>query len=88
MGRATLQGCHRGLEIIWISQRPVLVSADFRGKVAETYVFTLSVGHDLAAITEVYGREHHGPIRALQNHQYARFVGTAIKIVCNRNPGR
>ena len=66
MGHATLQGCHRGLEIKGISQRPALVSADFRGNVAETYIFPLSVGHDLTAITEVYGREHLDAIRALR----------------------
>ena len=84
MGRATLQGRHRGLGEIGIGKRTALESADFRGNVAETCVYPLSVGHDPAAITEVYGREYLGAIRALRPHRYHCFSSNAVKPGCNR----
>ena len=73
MTRAILQGRHRGLEIIGVTQRPALVSPDFRGNVAETYVLPLSTGHDYRAVAEIYGRETEKTLRSLQPHEYIHF---------------
>lgn len=84
MSRAVLQGRHRGIEIIGVTQRPALVSADFRGQVAETYVFPLSTSHDFKAVCEVYGKEHEPALRALEPHRFLRFVDGQVKP--GRNP--
>lgn len=41
-----LQGRHRGVEIVGVSQAPSLVGATFRRNVAETYVFRLGLKDD------------------------------------------
>ncbi|WP_299394625.1 DUF87 domain-containing protein [Pelagibius sp.] len=73
MTQVVLQGRHRGVGVIGITQRPALVSLDFRGQVAETYVLPLSAGQDTTAVTDVYGREHQAQIRSLKPHNWLRF---------------
>ncbi len=68
--RLVLQGRHRGIEIIGVTQRPALVSADFRGMVAESYVFPLGWDED----RRVFGRSLAPAIGALANHHYLRVV--------------
>jgi len=84
MSRITLQGRHRGIEIVGISQRPALVSADFRGSVAETFVFPLATGHDFKAIAEIYGRRHDVVLKALVTHNFIHFA--AGKARAGKNP--
>jgi hypothetical protein len=71
--RLVLQGRHRGVEIMGITQRPALVSADFRGNVDEVYIFKQSQPLDIAAITGVIGKEHEAAIRALDTHEYLHW---------------
>jgi len=67
--RLVLQGRHRGIEIIGVSQRPALVSADFRSSVAETYVLPLGIeDHD------AFGRRFRDEVARLQPHQWLRFA--------------
>jgi|SRR5579883_235726 len=62
-----LQGRHRGIEIIGVSQRPALVSADFRANVSETYVFALGYPED----ARIFRRA--GDATALPNHAFIRI---------------
>lgn len=84
MSRATLQGRHRGINVIGVSQRPALVSADFRGQVAETYALKLATAQDLDAICRVYGREHEPALRGLKEHEWLRFAGGTVARGKNR----
>ena len=86
MQRAVLQGRHRGIEIIGVSQRPALVSMDFRSNCAETYVFPLGAGPDIQAICEVHGREHAAAIKKLVAHTYLRFSDGKVKQGRNTRP--
>jgi DNA helicase HerA-like ATPase len=86
MTKITLQGRHRGISIIGISQRPAGVSADFRGMVAQTYVLPLSTALDLRAVTDVYGREHDRALRALRPHAWLRFLDG--QVIAGKNPHR
>lgn len=86
MQRAVLQGRHRGIEIIGVSQRPALVSMDFRSNCAETYVFPLGAGPDIQAICEVHGREHADAIKKLKAHTYLRFIDGQVKPGRNTRP--
>lgn len=79
-----LQGRHYGIEIIGVSQRPALVSADFRSACAETYVLPLGV-EDHGA----WGARFRGEIAGLQPHQFIRFAdGLAARGENRPLPGR
>lgn len=71
--RLVLQGRHRGVGIMAITQRPALVSADLRGNVDEVYVFQQSQQLDINAIMGVIGREQESAIRALKPHEYLHW---------------
>jgi hypothetical protein len=78
--RLVLQGRHRGIGIMAITQRPALVSADLRGNVDEVYVFQQSQQLDINAITGVIGKEHETAIRALKAHEFLHWNrGTVVK---------
>jgi len=83
MGRAVLQGRHRGIEVIGVTQRPALVSTDFRGNVAETYALALATSHDYRAVFEVYGREAERALRSLAPHNYIHFSGGSWRLGAN-----
>jgi hypothetical protein len=72
--RLVLQGRHRGIEIIGVTQRPALVSADFRGNVAETCVFGLGFEDDCRLF-----RRHAEAVAALPAHSYLRFVDGRVE---------
>lgn len=71
--RLVLQGRHRGVGIMAITQRPALVSADLRGNVDEVYVFQQSQQLDINAITGVIGKEQESNIRALKPHDFLHW---------------
>lgn len=79
MMRLTLQGRHREIAILAISQRPALVSADFRGQVSEMYIFALPSALDLQVIGREIGREHEAAIRALQPHEYIHVAAGQVR---------
>lgn len=76
--KLVLQGRHRGIGIMAITQRPALVSADLRGNVDEVYVFQQSQQLDINAITGVIGKEREAAIRALKPHEYLHWNRGAI----------
>ncbi len=73
IGQATLQGRHRGIGVIGVTQRPALISMDFRGNVSETYVFTLGTRDDLRAVAEVYSDASITGLKALRPHEFIRL---------------
>ena len=53
--RAILQGRHRGIEIIGVTQRPALVHPNFRGNAAETWLFALEDYNDIGTVRRWLG---------------------------------
>ena len=72
--RLVLQGRHRGIEVVGVTQRPALVSANFRSNVAETYVFPLEDEIDVAVILKKIGRAREADLRALRDFTYLRLA--------------
>jgi len=56
MSRLVLQGRHRGVALLAISQRPALVSMDLRGQAHRLVSFALPAGPDLAAMRPLLGQ--------------------------------
>lgn len=56
MSKLTLQGRHRGVALLAISQRPALVSVDFRGSAHRTFAFALPAPQDRQALAAQLGR--------------------------------
>lgn len=78
--RLILQGRHRGLELFGVTQRPALVSADFRSAAAETIIFPLGVeDHGYR------GARFRAQIAALRPHEYVRF-GDDGTVTTGKNP--
>ena len=77
--RLVLQGRHRGIEIIGVSQRPALVSADFRSAAAEKYVLPLGVEDH-----GIMGTRYRDQIAALSPHHWLRFGDGTVKAGKNR----
>jgi hypothetical protein len=65
--RLVLQGRHRGVEIIGVTQRPALVSADFRSMAAETVLFPLGF-EDHGYL----GARHRAELASLTPHHFLR----------------
>lgn len=86
--RAVLQGRHRGIDVVALSQRPALVSADFRGQVDEMYVFPLSADLDRARILDHIGREWEAALKSLKPHHYLRWAEGEVTTGRNPRPRR
>lgn len=82
--RLVLQGRHRGVGVVGISQRPAAVSADFRGQAIEVYAFHLPSDLDRTAIAGVIGREHAEQTARLAEHEFLHFAGGRVRR--GRNP--
>ncbi len=70
--RLVLQGRHRGIAIIGVSQRPALVSADFRSSAAATVIFPLGVEDQ-----GYMGARFRGELAGLTPHHFVRFADGA-----------
>lgn len=80
--RCTLQGRHRGIEIVAVTQRPALLNADFRANAARLYVFPLAYADDIDAVARIVGREHREALRTLKPFHYLAVENGSIR------PGR
>lgn len=69
MQRVVNQGRHAGIEVIAVTQRPALVSKNFRGNVATSYVFPLADEDDQQAMLKKLGNAWREPLRTLANHR-------------------
>ncbi|MCW5728147.1 hypothetical protein [Parvibaculum sp.] len=66
--RVINQGRHFGIEVIAVTQRPAMVSINFRGNVATSYVFPLAEEDDRDAMVKKMGKAWREPLRVLPNH--------------------
>jgi len=57
MPSLTLQGRHYGINIIGVTQRPALVSKDYRANIENTYVFALEEPDDIEQVAKKFGRD-------------------------------
>lgn len=69
MARVVNQGRHYGIEVIAVTQRPAMISKDFRGSVATSYVFPLADEDDQQAMLNKLGKACREPLRTLANHR-------------------
>lgn len=74
MPRVTLQGRHRQLAVVGISQRPALVSADFRSSAHRTLLLQLGAA-DQRAVLQLMGREHGDQLRQLRPFEFIEDSG-------------
>ncbi|MET4701980.1 DNA helicase HerA-like ATPase [Constrictibacter sp. MBR-5] len=84
--RLILQGRHRGIEIIAVTQRPALVSPNFRSNAAETYCFALSDEIDLSTMRRMVGKAREAELRAMPVHHYFRVSNGTVERGVNRLP--
>lgn len=76
--RLVLQGRHRGVGMVGVSQRPALVHPDYRGNAIETYLFALADHRDIDAVRGLVGRAREAELRALQVHEYLYVCGGQV----------
>ena len=74
----TLQGRHRGISLLVISQRPALISTDLRGQATRLNVFQLPGPHDRRAVDEVCDGVA-GPLRSLARYEFIRIEGVRFE---------
>ena len=86
MPHAVLQGRHRRIEIIGVSQHPSLVSMEFLSNCMDTYALPQAATIDIAALCQVHGREHAEKLRRLTPHSYLHFSNG--KVTRGRDPKR
>lgn len=79
--RAVLQGRHYGLELIGATQRPALVSPDFRDNCEALYIGALSDATSLGAIGQLVGREHLDQVRQLKGYECLCWSEGTLKSV-------
>jgi len=65
-----LQGRHRGIEIIGVSQAPALLSTNFSRNCADLYIFPLGLGDDRTVIERQIGKQHGASVAALTPHKF------------------
>ena len=70
--RLILQGRHRGIEMIAVTQRPSLLSSDFIGNCATIYAFAVSDVNDVDTISRYMGRERKAEIAAQVSFKFLR----------------
>jgi len=71
--RLVLQGRHRGVEIIGVTQHPALVPIWFRINCAERYLFALGVEDH-----GVMGARYRAELASLTPHRFVRFAGGTV----------
>lgn len=84
--RLALQGRHRGIGGILVSQRPALVSADIRSQCAQVYFFGLTDPLDVQAVDRLCGRGWGAKAQALPSHSYLRWSNGSITMGKNSLP--
>ena len=85
--RAILQGRHRGIEIIGVTQRPALVHPNFRSNAHDTYVFALEDHQDVQAIRRrVWMHVGDFDLRAIPEFSALHVVGTEVRQVTSKKP--
>jgi hypothetical protein len=86
MSRVCNQGRHYGIEVIGVTQRPPLVSATFRGGLAETWIFPLARADDRGEVLNMLGRQWGDQLAALQAHHCLHYHNGAVRRDANPAP--
>ena len=82
--KLTLQGRHRGVDIVGVTQRPADIGAAFRGQVSRTYILPLEDEIEIAWALRKIGRERNAELRALKPHHYFEYSEGEVKKGKNR----
>lgn len=77
--RLALQGRHRGIGGILVSQRPALVNADIRTQCTGVYFFGLTDPLDVQAVDRLCGRGWGAKAQALVPHAYLHWENGTIR---------
>ena len=78
LNRVTLQGRHRGINLLVITQRPSRISTDLRGQATQVNAFQLPGPHDRKAVEDIC--EGVGDaVRALSKYQFVRVEGASFE---------
>lgn len=86
MDKAVNQGRHVGLELVGVTQRPALVSMNFRSQVSSTYLFALEEEDDVKLMARKFGRGLEDRIRNLPKyHCLMRHDGKVTGFKTTRN---
>lgn len=86
MDTAVNQGRHVGLELVGVTQRPALVSMNFRSQVSSTYLFALEEEQDVKLMARKFGRGLEDKIRNLPKyHCLMRHDGKVTGFKTTRN---
>jgi DNA helicase HerA-like ATPase len=81
--RLALQGRHRGIGLITVSQRPALVNADVRSQAGTVYFFGLTDPLDCGAVDAFAGRGWGRKARELEPHAYLKVDNGLITLGSN-----
>ncbi|WP_375595856.1 zonular occludens toxin domain-containing protein [Algihabitans albus] len=68
--RLVLQGRHRGIEIVAVTQRPARVHPDLRGNCARVICFALADHIDVREIGQMIGSDAARAVREQEDHHY------------------
>ncbi|WP_068310164.1 ATP-binding protein [Polycladidibacter hongkongensis] len=79
MQQLILQGRHRGLGCIAITQRPAQISTTFRGNCAREYVFPLAAHVDKQQILQTIGPKYKEELNQMQPFNFLLLENGAIK---------
>lgn len=79
MPTITLQGRHYGINVIGVTQRPALISKDFRANILRLVTFPLAEVDDADAVLKKIGREHADELRNLRDYHYLDFANGKVR---------
>jgi energy-coupling factor transporter ATP-binding protein EcfA2 len=69
-----LQGRHRGINLVAVTQRPALISADLRGQASEVVTFALAQPDDMMIMRKIMQSEEVDRLASLPDHHYLRWT--------------
>ena len=76
--RLLLQGRHRGVSVVGITQRPALVSMNLRANVNRVVVFRLMSPRDVDAVSDMIGQRLAPEVATLQPFEYLDWDGDTV----------
>lgn len=69
-----LQGRHRGINLVAVTQRPALISADLRGQASEVITFALAQPDDMAIMRKIMQSADVDRLASMPDHHYLRWT--------------
>lgn len=77
--KLVMQGRHRGVEIIGITQRPNAVNRNFRSNCAASYFFPLEDEEDIKIIQRKVGKENLSKYRNMRKHFHMKTENGSVE---------